>query len=209
MYLIMHTASWRCPIAAVAATLVLSAVHVQGQSSPSSQSPSTAGTDTCPLAMLQGNVTATRVRALGAILARRARHAEALSCWQWVIRTLPNDEPSHFNSGMMYEKLRDYASAEGEFIVAHRLNPSNAHAVWHLGLVNLKLGRSETALVWFLQAADADSTDPYAWEGAARAAGQLGRDSLASAYRVREAVAIRASSHRATTGDTVANVIPQ
>jgi tetratricopeptide (TPR) repeat protein len=76
---------------------------------------------------------------IGASLDSASHHKEATPWYQRSLAIRPDFEPALNDLALNYASLGEYAKAEPLLRQALRLNPSNSHAAYNLGLISLKL----------------------------------------------------------------------
>lgn len=103
------------------------------------------------------------INALGHLLARRERYAEALPFFERSAQIDPNDGHVQFNLGFVREKLGQPERAIEAFERAVKLKPKLDRAWYGLGMGRAALGRHADAADAFQQAAELQPMNPHAW----------------------------------------------
>ena len=88
-------------------------------------------------------------KALGVVLKRAGRSADALAPMKKAVALAPGDAEAHSNLGSILGDLGRFGEAEASFRRALKINPDSADTVFHLGIALNYLGRAEEAAACF------------------------------------------------------------
>jgi tetratricopeptide (TPR) repeat protein len=103
------------------------------------------------------------INALGYLMARRERYAEAVEFLERAARINPDDANVQFDLGFVREKLKCFEPALESFERAVKLKPKLDRAWYGLGMCRAALGRHADAVDAFQQAAELQPMNPHAW----------------------------------------------
>jgi len=112
---------------------------------------------------------------LGGLLGWAGRYEDALTAWEWAVRSDPDDAIAHHGRGAMLAGLGRYEEAISALDRAIQLDPDLARAHRARGATLLGLGRYEEALAAFDRAIELDPDDAWAHYNRACAYSLLGR----------------------------------
>ncbi len=112
---------------------------------------------------------------LGGALGWGGRYEDALTAWDWAVRSDSDDASAHHGRGAMLAQLGRYQEALAAYDRAIQLDPRYAHAHYNRGWALGELGRHEEALAAFDWAIQSDPDNPDAHHNRGWALGQLGR----------------------------------
>jgi tetratricopeptide (TPR) repeat protein len=112
---------------------------------------------------------------LGGLLGWAGRYEDALTAWEWAVRSNPDDANAHLGRGAMLAELGRYEEAVSALGRAIELDPSDAMAHYNRGWVLMKLGRYEQALRAFDEAIRLEPTNAMAHDVRGWALIELGR----------------------------------
>ncbi len=97
---------------------------------------------------------------IGASLDATSHHKEATPWYQRALAIRPNLEPALNDLALNYATLGEFSKSQSLLRQASRLNPSNAHASYNLGLISLRLRDYKEAAEAFQRARE--SSQPVA-----------------------------------------------
>lgn len=102
-------------------------------------------------------------RELGARLASRDRHRDALALYHRALEVVPGRADLHLRAGTAHEHLHEYQRALAEYRMAHNADPQNVPAALRLAGTSARLGMLERAEQVYRDAArvDPQNADVY------------------------------------------------
>lgn len=122
---------------------------------------------------------------IGFTFAEEKDYRAAIDAYGEAISRNPNFSLPYINRGLAYVQLGEYNRAADNFNEAIRVEPNNADNFLKRGLVYMKLEEFEKAYNSFHLATLNDDENAKAFEAAAKALRELGRDTAAETYASR------------------------